>query len=54
VNIDITDATVSIDDMGTQSHIAELILHKGGHYFPALKENQKNLYEDVEYASKLH
>jgi predicted transposase YbfD/YdcC len=42
-NIDITDATVSTDAMGTQSDIAELILNKGGHYFLALKENQKSL-----------
>jgi hypothetical protein len=52
-NIDITDATVSIDAMGTQSDVAELILHKGGHYFLALKENQKSLYEDVECAFKV-
>jgi predicted transposase YbfD/YdcC len=52
--IDITDATVSIDATGTQNNIVELILNKGGHYFLALKENQKSLYEDVECAFKVH
>lgn len=53
-SIDITDAVVSIDAMGTQREIHELIVDKGGHCFLALKANQKFLYEDVECAFKLH
>lgn len=53
-SIDITDAIVSIDAMGTQREIAELIVGKGGHYFLAVKNNQKSLYEDIECAFKVH
>lgn len=38
---------VTIDAMGTQTAIAEKIWSKRGDYVLALKENQKNLYEDV-------
>ena len=38
---------VTIDAMGTQTAIAEKIRSKRGDYALALKENQKNLYEDV-------
>ena len=38
---------VTIDAMGTQTKIAEKIRSKRGDYVLALKENQKNLYEDV-------
>lgn len=53
-SIDITDAVVSIDAMGTQREIAELIVDKAGHYFLAVKNNQKALYEDMECAFKVH
>lgn len=53
-SIDITDAVVSIDAMGTQREIAELITRKGGHYFLAVKNNQKSLYEDIECAFKVN
>lgn len=53
-SIDITDAIVSIDAMGTQREIAELIVGKSGHYFFAVKNNQKSLYEDIECAFKVH
>lgn len=53
-SIDIADATISIDVMGTQREVAGLIVNKGGHYFLALKDNQKQLYEDVECAFKVH
>lgn len=53
-SIDITDAVVSIDAMGTQREIAELIVEKNGHYLFALKNNQKSLFEDVECAFKVH
>jgi predicted transposase YbfD/YdcC len=45
--LDITDAVVSIDAIGCRREIAAQITAKGGHYLLALKENQKNLYEDV-------
>jgi predicted transposase YbfD/YdcC len=45
--LDITDAVVSIDAIGCQREIATQITQKGGHYLLALKENQKNLYEEV-------
>ena len=38
---------MTIDAMGTQIVIAEKIRSKRGDYVLALKENQKNLYEDV-------
>lgn len=38
---------VTIDAMGTQTAIAEIIRKKRGDYVLALKENQKSLYEDV-------
>jgi predicted transposase YbfD/YdcC len=44
---DITDAIVSIDAIGCRHEITTQITTKGGHYLSALKENQKNLYEDV-------
>lgn len=53
-SIDRTGAVASIDAMGAQREIAELIVDKGGHSFLALKANQKFLYEDVACAFKLH
>lgn len=50
--LDIEDAIVSIDAIGTQVEIAQQITEKRGHYFLALKENQKSLYEVVEAAFK--
>ena len=52
--LDITDAVVSIDAMGTQRKIADMILALDGHYFMALKENQGNLLREVEDAFRLH
>lgn len=45
--IRIKGQVVTIDAMGTQTAIAEKIRSKRGDYVLALKENQKNLYEDV-------
>jgi predicted transposase YbfD/YdcC len=53
-SIDIEDAVVSIDAMGTQTEIAELIRKKKGHYFLAVKGNQKGLLDDMECAFKMH
>ena len=52
--IDISGAVVSIDAMGTQRDIAELIIEKEAHYLLALKNNQKSLFEDVQCAFKVH
>ncbi len=38
---------VTIDAMGCQKNIAEKIISQGADYVLALKENHKNLYEDV-------
>ena len=40
---DIEDAVVSIDVMGTQRDVAELIVREKGHYLLALKDNQRSL-----------
>lgn len=42
-DIDIEDAVVSIDAMGTQREIAELIAQNKGRYLLAVKENQRSL-----------
>jgi predicted transposase YbfD/YdcC len=52
--LDIEDAVVSIDAMGTQTEIAKLIREKKGHYFLAVKGNQKGLLDDMECAFKMH
>ena len=52
-DIDIEDAVVSIDAMGTQREIAGLIVNSGGHYLLAVKENQRSLYEDIECAFRM-
>jgi predicted transposase YbfD/YdcC len=45
--LDLKDATVTIDAMGTQHKIANKIISKGGHYVLALKGNQQSLETDV-------
>jgi predicted transposase YbfD/YdcC len=45
--LDIQGCLVTIDAMGCQVEIAELILEKGGDYLFSLKGNQSNLHEDV-------
>jgi len=52
--IDISGSVVSIDAMGTQREIADLIVEKNAHYLLGLKNNQKSLFEDVECAFKVH
>lgn len=44
---EISGCIVTIDAMGTRKEIASRITDRGGDYVPALKGNQKNLYEDV-------
>lgn len=46
--LDISGCLVTIDAIGTQTEIAELIVAKGGDYLLAVKENQGHLYEDLE------
>lgn len=45
--LDIKGALVSIDAIGCQKHIAELIVDKEADYLISLKENQDGLYEQV-------
>ena len=45
--LDLSEAVVTIDAMGTQRAIAEQIIDQGGDYVLALKSNQGLLYEDV-------
>lgn len=48
--LDIEGATVTIDAMGCQTEIAELIVKGGGNYLLAVKENQIGLHEEVSEA----
>ena len=45
--LDIKGSTVTIDAMGTQTAIAEKIIHRNADYILALKENQPTLLEDA-------
>lgn len=49
-DLDITNATITIDAIGCQTEIADLIIQKGGNYLLAVKENQASLYEEVNEA----
>ena len=53
-SLDIEDAVVSIDAIGTQTKIAEQIRDKKGHYLLSVKGNRKELLEDIECAFKTH
>lgn len=46
--LELKDTIVTIDAMGTQKKIAEVIIEKGADYVLALKENQKTLHDNVE------
>jgi predicted transposase YbfD/YdcC len=48
--LDVSGALVTIDAMGCQKEIAELIREGGGDYVLAVKQNQPSLYEQVEEA----
>ncbi len=50
--LDIEDAVVSIDAIGTQTKIAEQIRSKQGHYLLSVKANQQELLDDIECAFK--
>ena len=45
--IDIEDATISIDAAGCQKNIVETIRKAGGNYLLAVKGNQPKLYDDI-------
>lgn len=47
-SIDIKGAIISIDAMGCQKAIAEKIISKNANYLLAVKENQKELYQQIE------
>ena len=53
-SLDIKDAIVTIDAMGTQIKIADQIREQKGHYLLSVKGNQKELLEDMECAFKTH
>lgn len=46
--LDIEGHLVTIDAIGTQTEIAETIVDRGGDYLLPVKENQPQLYEDLE------
>jgi len=52
-SLDIEEAVVSIDAIGTQTKIADQIIRQGGHYFLSVKGNQQGLLEDLEHAFKV-
>ena len=52
--IDIENAVVSIDAIGTQRSIVDKIIEKKGHYFLGVKDNQPALKEAVEDAFLFH
>jgi predicted transposase YbfD/YdcC len=45
--LDIYQKTITIDAMGCQKNICELIRSKKGHYVVGLKQNQKHLYQEA-------
>lgn len=52
--LDIEEAVISIDAIGTQTKIAEQIRAKKGHYILSVKANQQELLDDIECAFKTH
>jgi predicted transposase YbfD/YdcC len=53
-SLEIEDAVVSIDAIGTQTTIAKQIRDKKGHYLLSVKGNQKELLDDIQCAFKTH
>jgi predicted transposase YbfD/YdcC len=47
--LEINGCIITIDAIGTQTKIAEMILERGGDYLLAVKENQGRLFEDMQY-----
>ena len=46
--LELTGCIVTIDAMGCQTEIAQLVVHHGGDYLLAVKENQPRLYQDLQ------
>lgn len=46
--LDLQNKVISIDAMGTQKEIAQLIVEGGGDYILAVKDNHRNLLKDIE------
>jgi predicted transposase YbfD/YdcC len=53
-SLDLIDAVVSIDAIGTQTKIAKKIIDQGSHYFLSVKGNQQGLSDDMEHAFKVN
>lgn len=51
--LDLKGCIVTIDAVGTQTKIAQQIIDQGGDYLLPVKENQKQLYDDVALFFKL-
>jgi predicted transposase YbfD/YdcC len=45
--LDLRGATLTIDAMGCQTNIAQVITEGGGHYLLAVKDNQPSLHQDI-------
>ena len=52
--LEVKGCIVTIDAMGTQTKIAQQIVERGGDYVLALRGNQGNLCEDVDYLLMLN
>ena len=51
--LDLSGCIVTIDAIGCQTEIAQQIVNQGGDYLLSVKENQKQLYEDIQLFFKL-
>lgn len=51
--LELNGCLVTIDAIGTQTEIAQQIVDKGGDYLLTVKENQRHLYEGLEYLFQL-
>ena len=53
-SLDIEEAIVTIDAIGTQTEIADQIREQKGHYLLSVKGNQKELLDDIQCAFRTH
>jgi predicted transposase YbfD/YdcC len=51
--LDLNDCIVTIDAIGCQTEIAQQIIDQGADYLLAVKANQGNLYEDIDFFFRL-
>jgi predicted transposase YbfD/YdcC len=47
--LDIASCIVTIDAIGTQTEIVQTIVDSGADYLLSVKENQGNLFDDIQY-----